>query len=218
MKLQPGLHVKFASEKQRYTVQASDRRFAVCTKPFNARKTVLYTIIDFDEKIRGPENLVFGAGAETKKQCEEMLDRLKGIDRDRSRIEEVYRKAGMDPGEIPANQSEVSHRHRCALDMEPFPQGDHGDLKAYVIAGNWKDGPGLALIYCIHDCIFPGNHGELTLSVPLDMSNDEGNVFLFQKWRPTPDRAYNPVPRQPIVDADGHCTTMDRSEVVPCPQ
>jgi hypothetical protein len=99
MKLEVGSKVKFRSERLRYTVQASDERFAVCTKPFNPQRTVLYTIIDFQEQVRGPEDLIFGEGAETREQCEEMLDRLNGS------------------GDPPF-KSEVSHRHRIPLDLE----------------------------------------------------------------------------------------------------
>jgi len=75
-KVPVGTKIKFSGEKRMYTVQASNICFAVCTKPFNAKKTVLYSIIDFKEKIRGAENLIFGLGAETKEECEEMLERL----------------------------------------------------------------------------------------------------------------------------------------------
>lgn len=88
------LKIKFKREKQRYTVQAAGKRFLVCTKPFNARKTVLYTIIDLKEEIRGAEDLVFGLGAETKKDCEEMLERLE------------------------SGETEVSHRNRVPLNIE----------------------------------------------------------------------------------------------------
>jgi hypothetical protein len=97
MKLPVGTKVKFAQEKQRYTVQASDDRFAVCTKPFNLQHTVLYTIVDFHQHVRGPENLIFGFGAETREECQKMLARLNDKD---------------DP-------TGVSHRHRVALDIEP---------------------------------------------------------------------------------------------------
>ena len=33
--------ILFAEEKQRYTVQARNDRFIICTKPFNPRKTFL---------------------------------------------------------------------------------------------------------------------------------------------------------------------------------
>jgi len=75
-KLSNGDKVKFSEEKQRYTVMASNNRFAICTKPFNIKRTVLYTIIDWKQNIRGTENLVFGVGAETKEDCESMLVRL----------------------------------------------------------------------------------------------------------------------------------------------
>lgn len=98
MKIPVGSKVKFNKEVQRYTVQASDERFAICTKPLNALKTVLYTIIDFKEDRRGPENLIFGMGAETKEDCEEMITRL-----------------NLPLGEGP---SKVSSRHDCELDIE----------------------------------------------------------------------------------------------------
>jgi hypothetical protein len=93
-----GSKVKFANEKQRYTVRASNERYAVCTKPFNARKTVLYTIIDFCERERGAENLIFEAGAETDAQCTEMLQR------------------------ITVGETEISHRNRCELDIEEITE------------------------------------------------------------------------------------------------
>lgn len=89
-----GSKVKFRSEKQAYTVRASNAAYTICTKPFNARRTVLYTIIDFHESVRGPEDLIFDLGAETNEQIAEMLDRLTNED------------------------SEVSHRHRVELDIE----------------------------------------------------------------------------------------------------
>ena len=52
--------VKFEGERQRYTVMAHNARFAIMTKPFNAQKTYLYTIIDLERGVRGPCNLIFG--------------------------------------------------------------------------------------------------------------------------------------------------------------
>lgn len=75
-KLPVGSKVWFRSQKQGYTVRASNVAFSVCTKPFNAQKTVLYTIIDWESGVRGVENLIFGMGAETDKECTEMLKRL----------------------------------------------------------------------------------------------------------------------------------------------
>ena len=71
-----GDKVRFVEEKQAYTVQARGERFLICTKPFNPRRTVLYTVIDLEQQVRGTENLIFGMGAETREQCEHMLERL----------------------------------------------------------------------------------------------------------------------------------------------
>ena len=92
--LKVGDKIKFREEKQRYTVQACNGIFAVCNKPFNPKNTVLYTIIDLKEQVRGRENLVFGMGAETQKQCSEMLERLT------------------------SGETEVSHRNRIKLNVE----------------------------------------------------------------------------------------------------
>lgn len=92
--VQVGCKVKFKKETRSYTVQASNDRFAICTKPFSLKRTVLYCIIDYRRKVRGPENLVFGMGAETREECEQMLARLM------------------------ANETEVSHRHDLRLDVE----------------------------------------------------------------------------------------------------
>jgi hypothetical protein len=86
--------IKFAEEKQRYTVQATSERYTVCTKPMNALHTVLYTIIDWQEQVRGRENLIFSFGFETREQCEEALTRLV------------------------SGESEVSHRYRIPLRID----------------------------------------------------------------------------------------------------
>lgn len=60
-----GDRIRFAEEKQAYTVKARSDRYLICTKPFNARRTVLYCIVDFKRGERGPDNMVFGMGYET---------------------------------------------------------------------------------------------------------------------------------------------------------
>jgi hypothetical protein len=94
MKIAPGLRIKFPEEKQAYTVQASNDRYTICTKPFNPKRTVIYTIVDWVKKVRGPEDLIFGFGAETRRQCQAMLQRLV------------------------AEESGVSHRHRIDLKIQ----------------------------------------------------------------------------------------------------
>lgn len=91
-----GSKIWFAEEKQGYAVRAVGERYAVCTKPMNAKKTVLYTVCDFHQMVRGTEDLVFCMGAETDQQCAEMLGRLEG------------REEGFP-------HSEVSHRNRVPL-------------------------------------------------------------------------------------------------------
>ena len=95
-----GDKIKFREERGAYTVQARSIRYLVCTKPFNPKRTVLYTIIDLEQGIRGTENMVFGLGQETREQCYETLLRLHGI----------------SPDMIEA--SEISYRNRIELDVE----------------------------------------------------------------------------------------------------
>lgn len=71
-----GSKVWFFEEKQGYTIRAKGGKYLVLTKPFNPRKTVIYTILDIENMERGPENLIFCCGAETDEQCQEMLARL----------------------------------------------------------------------------------------------------------------------------------------------
>jgi hypothetical protein len=108
-----GTRIYFAEEKQPYRVKARSKRFLVCTKPFNVRKTVIYTIVDLKEGVRGPENLVFGFGAETDEQCREMVDRLEGREKPMTE-EEIATVREIDPKFVAPklSASEVSHRHR----------------------------------------------------------------------------------------------------------
>lgn len=71
-----GAKVYVAAYKRPLVVRARDDRFAVCTRP--AFGSVMYFILDAVEGVRGTENLVFGFGAETDEQCQEMLARLAG--------------------------------------------------------------------------------------------------------------------------------------------
>jgi hypothetical protein len=73
-----GTRVWFPEYKRPYRIRARDGRYIVLTQPFNLRRTVLYTIIDLAEGVRGPENLIFGQGAETDEQCEAIVRRLNG--------------------------------------------------------------------------------------------------------------------------------------------
>ncbi len=68
--------VWFEGERLRYNVQARSSRFLVCTKPFNPLHTVLYSVVDLQEQVRGTEDLIFGFGAETPELCWAMIARL----------------------------------------------------------------------------------------------------------------------------------------------
>ncbi len=74
-----GDKIYFEGEKRPYKVRAYNKRYVVCTKPHNPMNTVLYTIIDLEENIRGPENLLFGEGFETNQQCWNAIHRLHGF-------------------------------------------------------------------------------------------------------------------------------------------
>ena len=75
-KIMVGWKIWFDEERLGYTVIAKGGKFLILTKPFNPKKTVLYTIIDIEKMVRSTEDLIFGMGAETKEQCEQMLARL----------------------------------------------------------------------------------------------------------------------------------------------
>lgn len=58
--------IYFAEEKRPYTVKAVKDNFAICTKPFNPKKTVLYSILDFKTRKRSTDNYVFSPFDYTK--------------------------------------------------------------------------------------------------------------------------------------------------------
>lgn len=91
-----GDKVKFAEEKQRYTVSACDDRYLVCTKPFNPKKTYLYTMVDLKSKIRGTDGYAMNWGFDYRKKedAEKYISNLKS-------------------GEI-----EISYRNRIKLNIE----------------------------------------------------------------------------------------------------
>lgn len=91
--LRVGDKIWFKGERLGYTVQAVNDRYAVCNKPFNPKRTVIYCIVDFQRGIRSPEDRLFGLGAETREQCEEMLERVTN------------------------GETGLSHRHKCLLDI-----------------------------------------------------------------------------------------------------
>jgi len=63
MSIAVGTKIRMEGERQRYTVTASDERYVLMWKPFNARRTYLYTIADLERGVRGRCNLIFGPAA-----------------------------------------------------------------------------------------------------------------------------------------------------------
>lgn len=86
-----GTKIWFNEEKRPYKVMVSSERYLICTKPFNLKKTVYYTIVDLNDSKRGTDNRLFSKGYETREDClDNMVDLLDG-------------------------QIEISHRNRIDL-------------------------------------------------------------------------------------------------------
>ena len=51
-----GDKVKFVDEQRPYTIKACNERFIIATKPYNPKRTFMYTIIDFEHLVRGADN------------------------------------------------------------------------------------------------------------------------------------------------------------------
>jgi len=113
LQLKTGDKVWFKNERLGYTVTAANSRFAICIKKFTLQNgfKFLYTIIDWYEQVRGPDNLVFGGvydyskPAQAQRAVEELLD-----------CEEAYRERVID-GKWREAKVSVSHRRRKDLDI-----------------------------------------------------------------------------------------------------
>ena len=93
--LKIGDKIKFASEKQKYSIKTKSDRYLICTKPFNPKKTVLYTIIDLERLVRGTNNRIFNSyDYAVQEDIDECL------------------------GDLELEQIEVSHRNCVKLDVE----------------------------------------------------------------------------------------------------
>lgn len=51
-----GDRIKFPEEKRAYKIRACNERFIIATKPYNPKKTFLYTIVDLKHLVRGADN------------------------------------------------------------------------------------------------------------------------------------------------------------------
>lgn len=112
-----GDKVKCVGEKQRYTIQARDDRFIIMTKPFNARKTYLYSIVDLERGIRGRDNLIFGSFEpyNTKAGAEENLKALQRGAKVNVNLDDLVE-------EDDNWTMEVSYRHYKKLEPEEIKQ------------------------------------------------------------------------------------------------
>jgi hypothetical protein len=71
--LAAGDRVWLGGKKQPWTVRARGSRYIICTKPFNPKRSVLYTIIDLELGIRGTDDCVGSLGYETDVEIAEAM-------------------------------------------------------------------------------------------------------------------------------------------------
>lgn len=57
--LELGDRLYFKGEKKGFEIKSRNQRYLICTKPFNPKKTVVYTILDSEELINSTNNYVF---------------------------------------------------------------------------------------------------------------------------------------------------------------
>ena len=73
--LHVGNSVQFAESKRWWRVRALADRFVILTSPFNLQRTVIYSIIDWERGVRGPDDH-YGVGYETEQEIADALARL----------------------------------------------------------------------------------------------------------------------------------------------
>lgn len=73
-----GQRVRWAEYGTADTVRAvsDDGRWVITTRPFSARTTVLYTVVDFAAGVRGKDDRLLGGGYETDEQLQRALAQL----------------------------------------------------------------------------------------------------------------------------------------------
>lgn len=76
-RLHVGDRVFFEEETRGYTVQAvsPDGRYVACTKPFAAKHTVLYSMLDVENSVRGVDDSIGNSlGYETPDDCQRAVN------------------------------------------------------------------------------------------------------------------------------------------------
>lgn len=76
MRVNIGDKVYIPEHKRPFRVKARDDRYIICTKPYNPRRTVIYFIIDLQDKWRAPDDRVFCSGYGTEDDCKKRLEEL----------------------------------------------------------------------------------------------------------------------------------------------
>jgi len=112
-----GQRIWFAEEKRPYRIRACDGRFLICTKPFNLRKdTMLYTIVDLKEEIRGTDGYSIGPyDYRSDEDCEAVLKELQEGARRREYNRSVYNIPGAVLEDI--GSGHISYRNRIDLNI-----------------------------------------------------------------------------------------------------
>lgn len=112
MKYKVGDKIRFAEERNAYTVRACDDRYLICTKPFNLRpRTVIYTIVDLKEGIRGTDGYCIGPYSYySDEDCNAFLKELQEADALSSESEDgvIYDIDG----------AHISYRNRIKLNIK----------------------------------------------------------------------------------------------------
>lgn len=119
IRLKVGDRVRFTPYKRSMTVQAvtTGGRFAILTQPFAAKKTVIYTVIDFERGVRGCDNH-YGVGYETP---EDIANALEGFQNHEDGLTDRLLNEAVARGENSIESQweiEVSHRKYVPLDMQ----------------------------------------------------------------------------------------------------
>jgi hypothetical protein len=90
MPLHVGDSVQFAESKRWWKVRAVSERFVIVTSPFNLQHTVLYSVLDWERGVRGPDDH-YGVGYESEDEIADALRRLNLSEMDWERIEVSHR-------------------------------------------------------------------------------------------------------------------------------
>lgn len=109
-KLNVGDRVKLGATKRQWTVRGvtAGGRFAILTQPFNPKRTVLYTVIDFKRGVRGKDDH-YGLGYETDEQIDDALKMFQNTEDHEAGMEGRWQQEG---------HADVSYRAANYVDLD----------------------------------------------------------------------------------------------------